>query len=151
MKLSNILKVSGVYVGTVVGAGFASGRELVLFFLSFGDAWFLGVVFSALLFSVLGYGVLVTAKRSGASGYGGFLRGIMGRRLGRLMEIVSGLFLCVLFYAMTAATGAAFKEAFGISYITGVVLMLVLCFFVFLFETRGIVAVNALLSPLLIL
>ncbi|MEA4815234.1 MAG: hypothetical protein VB120_00020 [Lachnospiraceae bacterium] len=151
MKLSRVFKVSGVYVGTVVGAGFASGRELAGFFLKFGDAWFLGIIFAALLFSFLGYGVIALAKDTGAKGYGDFLCHIMGKRLGKAMEIVSGVFLCVLFYAMTAATGALFTEALGISYFAGVLIMLLICFATLLFETKGIVAVNSVLSPLLII
>lgn len=30
------LKIAGAFVGVIVGAGFASGRELLLFFVDFG-------------------------------------------------------------------------------------------------------------------
>lgn len=37
MRASSVLRVAGVYVGSVVGAGFASGREIWSFF----AVWFL--------------------------------------------------------------------------------------------------------------
>ena len=44
------LKVCFLYIGTVIGAGFASGREISLFF---GDTAPLNVAFSAVFMAIL--------------------------------------------------------------------------------------------------
>lgn len=48
------LKIAGAFVGVIVGAGFASGRELLLMFVDFGVWGLLGAVVSAALFTFLG-------------------------------------------------------------------------------------------------
>lgn len=52
-----------VYVGTVVGAGFATGREIVEFFLKFGWIGLLGIVLSGLMFTYLGAKIMIISKR----------------------------------------------------------------------------------------
>ena len=48
------LKIAGAFVGVIVGAGFASGRELLLFFVDFGVWGLVGALVSAALFTFLG-------------------------------------------------------------------------------------------------
>ncbi len=49
----DLLAVMGLYVGGVIGAGFASGQELVVFFVRYGAGGLVGILLSvALLISV---------------------------------------------------------------------------------------------------
>ena len=49
------LKLAATYIGTVVGAGFASGQEVLHFFVSFGIKGFSGLMIATVLFIVFGY------------------------------------------------------------------------------------------------
>ena len=49
------LKIAGAFVGVIVGAGFASGRELLLFFVDFGVWGLAGALVSAALFTFLAW------------------------------------------------------------------------------------------------
>ena len=42
---TKIFQVAAVFIGTVVGAGLASGKEITQFFTSFGLTSFLGILF----------------------------------------------------------------------------------------------------------
>ena len=53
-KYKNALKIAGVYIGLVIGAGFASGREVKTFFTSYGKIWPAGMKFTGVLLSVFG-------------------------------------------------------------------------------------------------
>ena len=44
--MKKILKAVFVIIGTLIGAGFASGQEIILFFQRFGWIGFLGLLFS---------------------------------------------------------------------------------------------------------
>lgn len=49
-RWSGIFQIAAVYVGTVVGAGFATGREIVEFFTRYGIYGFIGILIARLYF-----------------------------------------------------------------------------------------------------
>ena len=49
------LKVAAAYIGTVVGAGFATGQEILQFFNRFGVMGLVGIVIATIMFVVFGY------------------------------------------------------------------------------------------------
>ncbi len=147
-----IAKITGVYVGIIIGAGFASGKEIAGFFMkNGGEYWLLGMLLTGVLFAFLGWGILKIILDNAIETYDVFMRVIAGERFGKFMEWVSGIFLCILFFAMVAACGATFVEAFHFSYYWGVAAMLLCCFITFLFDERGVVAINGVLAPILII
>src|SRR5699024_7459627 len=48
------LQIAGAYIGLIVGAGFASGQEVLQFFTSFGWYSMIGTLVGAVLFAFLG-------------------------------------------------------------------------------------------------
>ena len=56
-------QIAAVYVGTVVGAGFATGKEIVEFFSRFGFFGFLSILMSGYLLIVLGSKLMRMAAR----------------------------------------------------------------------------------------
>ncbi len=53
------IKIASIYVGTVIGAGFASGREIIDFFGVYGIKGIWGIVIAGLLFSLVGSLLLI--------------------------------------------------------------------------------------------
>lgn len=149
--MKNVIKIAEVYIGIIIGAGFASGQEINHFFISYGSKWFLGMILTGIFFCILGSAILNIIYENEIYSYHDFMHVIMGKSTARVMEWISGIFLCILFFTMTAATGAVAKEAFGLPYIVGVYILLLFCFFVFLFDIKGIIAINSILAPLLII
>lgn len=150
--IKDIFKLSGVFIGGIIGAGFASGREISDFFLVYGDKWILGLFICGIIFSMCLFGTInILNRNKGISDYKGFMEYIMGKRLGGIMEKVSGIFLCVLFFAMISASGSAGEEAFGINFNLGVIVMLFLCLFIFIKGEEGIIKLNAFLAPILVI
>lgn len=149
--MKNVIKIAGVYIGIIIGAGFASGQEINHFFISYGSKWFFGMILTGIFFCILGSAILNIIYENEIHSYHDFMHVIMGKSTAKVMEWISGIFLCILFFTMTAATGAVAQEAFGFHYITGVYALLLLCFFVFLFDVKGIIAINSILAPLLII
>ncbi|WKB35304.1 hypothetical protein QS257_17090 [Terrilactibacillus sp. S3-3] len=49
-KLGLVFQIAATYIGTIVGAGFASGKEVIQFFTQFGEFGTLGVAASGALF-----------------------------------------------------------------------------------------------------
>ena len=55
----SILKVGFVIIGTLIGAGFASGQEIYTFFFSYGIKGMLGIIVSG---SIIGFTIYKTFK-----------------------------------------------------------------------------------------
>ncbi|RKD32062.1 hypothetical protein [Thermohalobacter berrensis] len=151
MKNKNWLKLASIYIGTVIGAGFASGQEIMQFFIVFGYKGLFGIILATFLFSILGSSVLLNVYRNKIDGYEKFLTPIFGKSLGKITEIIIIIFLLAGYCVMLAGSGAIFKEQFNISYNIGIYLMALVTLITFLFNIKGLSTVNTILVPILLL
>jgi len=150
MKISNGLKVAMVYGSVFIGAGFASGQELLQYFVGFGYRGILGLIVAGVLFSLVGWAVLNICRREKISDYRGLMRYLMGPKLGALMEgAVAGFLFCLLL-AMLAGAGATGLEAFGLPFSVGALMIGGVVFFVLCFGVEGIIKVNLWLAPFML-
>ncbi len=149
-EATNIIKIASTYTAVVLGAGFASGQELMQFFVSYKEKGFLGIVLSTLIFCFIAYASLSICYYKKIKGYGDFVAFLMGKRLSELFEVVIAFFLFILFSTMLSAGGAIFKESFGLSSTLGIILLGGICLFIFLFDFSLIVSLNTIFSPILI-
>lgn len=108
----------------LIGAGFATGRELVTYFVSFGIYGFMGIGLSAVLFALAIYLILKNPCKS--------LKELTRSRLpgpvAFIAENLVFLFLIVLYSAMLAAAGETFYQLIGIHRNIGRVISALLCF-----------------------
>lgn len=116
-------QIGAVYIGTVVGAGFASGQEILQFFGYFGLWGIAGLAVAVLLFGVLGAKVMLLASRIGGDSYRQVIDAVGGRRLGPLLNLIITFFLFGILVAMVAGTGAAFEQEFGLPHSLGLAVM----------------------------
>ncbi|GGH83893.1 putative membrane protein YkvI [Pullulanibacillus pueri] len=146
-----ILQVAATYIGTVVGAGFATGKEIVEFFISSGILGLLGILLTGICFIWIGTKIMTLAHRARFRSYEQFNHYLFGQRVGSLVNL---LFLIILFGStsvMISGTGSLFYEQMGIPAIWGTLLIVGLCFFVMLKGLKGILTVNSLVVPIMIL
>lgn len=61
-----IMRIVMLYVGTVIGAGFASGQEILQFFIDYGYKGILGNVLAGILFIYLGFVVIYISSKLNA-------------------------------------------------------------------------------------
>jgi uncharacterized membrane protein YkvI len=139
-----------MYAATIIGAGFASGQEIVQFFSSYYKGGFYGIVVAGALFAVIGYIVLDKVYRERIRNYDEFLFPTVGWIIGWIMEIVVTLFMLSLFCVMISGLGKIISEKFSLPFGLGVVLMSVVCMIVILTDIRGIMAVSLVVTPVLI-
>ncbi|MCD8036618.1 MAG: hypothetical protein LUE88_04445, partial [Clostridiales bacterium] len=144
-------KKACVFIGMVVGAGFASGREITDYFLVFGQRWKAGVIFSGVLFFLTFAAVTDIISRNGIHTYKEYLNTVMGEKAAVFTEWVSGLFFFVMFFAMTSAAGSAAREMLVLDFKIGAAALLLICAVVMLKGMEAIETVSILLVPLLII
>jgi uncharacterized membrane protein YkvI len=149
-KWSRVMQIAFVYVGTVVGAGFATGKEIVQFFTQYGVFGAITILLSGILFILLGTRMMVMASRLGASSYKQLNDYLFGRTAG---SIVSGVMFFVLFgvtSVMLSGAGAVFDEQLGWSSQLGILLTIVFAFLTMLFGLKGILSINTIVVPMMI-
>jgi len=144
-----VFRVAATYVGTVVGAGFASGQETLRFFAAYGRLGLVGVGVATLLFCGLGVVVMDLGRRLGARTHREILHHLCGPYIGRLMDGLVTLFLGATLTVMVAGGGAVFAEQLGLPKSVGVLVTAVLTSLTILAGMRGIMAANSVVVPLL--
>ena len=105
----DVLKVTGLYIAGVIGAGFASGQELVQFFANYGWIGLAGIGLSTLGLTLgCGY-VLEYCSRQKIGSYGDLI-GSMAVKAGWLLDMVYSVFLLVGVGVMLAGSGELFAS-----------------------------------------
>lgn len=148
---NSTIQLSFVYVGTVVGAGFATGKEIVEFFLKFGPAGMLGILISGIMFTFLGSKMMIISRRIRAASYRELNIFLFGKTIG---PIVNGFLLLILFgvtSVLLSGAGAIFKEQLHISAHFGILLTIAICLLVLSRGINGLFGVNILVVPMLML
>lgn len=150
LKTKEIWYVSTTFVGTVVGAGFASGQEILKFFSHFGQGGIAGIIISCLLFSISGTLVMYLGSKLQASSFAEVVRFVCGKRLGLLMDALLALFLFGTLSVMLAGSGAVFFQQWGLPFWLGTCTTLVITVVTVLFGLKGIIRANSLVVPLMV-
>ena len=146
--MRDILKIAGIYTALILGAGFASGREILIFFIRFGIKGFLGLILSGFIFSFIGYIVCDLANKKKIYASDKFLSFIF-QDFYCAAKFIIKIFLFVSYSTMLSATGAFFQQQFAFKNIFGILFMAILCFLIYLLGTNFMAKINFFLAPIL--
>lgn len=150
--MRNMFKVIFVIIGTMIGAGFASGQEMYLFFFSYGIEGLIGVFISSIIIGIVISKTLQVVNKYKVDTYKDFLT-ILLKKKGKIAPIINfviNLFILVTFFIMIAGFGAYFEQELGINSLIGSTILAILTFIIFMTSVKGVVKANELLVPLLI-
>ncbi|WP_017756744.1 YkvI family membrane protein [Calidifontibacillus oryziterrae] len=141
------LKWMFLILGTMIGAGYASGRELWQFF---GDDSGLAIILFMVLFSICCYIIMKISYEKQTIHYLPILEALLGKRLARFYDLIIIFYLLTVTIVMLAGGGATL-EMFSIPYWAGIIIMIVLLVVLFIWDVQGMVSMNSLLIPLLMI
>ncbi|KAB2953907.1 hypothetical protein F9B85_04695 [Heliorestis acidaminivorans] len=142
------LQVASVYIGAVLGAGFASGQEIMQFFVRYGSDGPSAVVLSGVLFGILGPAVLVLCRQRSFFQYQDLLNYLFGQKLGKVMDLIIAISLFSGLMVMLSGTGALVSQQWGWPYWLGVSLTAIGVFFSLWGGLKGLLWVNTFLVPI---
>ena len=80
INFKNICKITFVIVGTIIGAGFASGQEIYTFFNKYGFEGLIGICISIFLMSYIIYKTFKIVIENDVNNYEDFIQKIMPER-----------------------------------------------------------------------
>ena len=144
--MRKVFSVTALIIGTVIGAGFASGREILTFF---GNTLspLLAIPISIVTFLFCAVFLLVGARVNASE------IGEVNRKIARPLEVVLNIFMlfncAITFSAMLAGTNALLDSVFPLSPLYSIIFAL-LSTLVVVFGLRGLMRVNSLVVPVLI-
>lgn len=150
-EFKKVLALALTYVGAIIGAGFASGQELLHFFVRYGFSGILGTIVAGLGFVVLGVIVFGIAAKEKITSYHELLPVLLGEKLGKIADFCFSSYLFMGLVIMLAGCGAVFWETLNLPRGLGIGLSSLALAFALLWKEDGVVALNALLVPLIII
>ncbi len=142
-----VVKIVTLYAGTVIGAGFASGQEIMQFFIAFGGAGLWGVLLATVLFVCLGAVIMALVTGLGTASYDVLLQYLLGKRLGKAMDLLNLLMLPGGLVVMLAGSGAVFTQQLGLPYFLGTALAAAIICLVIMGGLQGVLTANLILVP----
>ena len=142
------LRIAVTYIGTVIGAGFASGQEIIQFFSLHGTASWYGIALAALLFIVWGTFFLILAGQSQAESYTQLLKQYLGRWY-CFFDLSLTFFLFIGLSVMLAGCGAVFAENLNVSADLGILSSAFISGLIVLFGIQGLMLANSIIVPLM--
>lgn len=150
-KAINIVAVSGAYIATLIGAGFASGQEILQFFIKYGAVSILGVALVSVIFGLTAYSVLERAGESKIDSFKGYLQAIMPTGPASAVEFAVFVLMLAVFSVMAAGCGESLAQLFSVPVWIGVGMLCLFCLLCLLFDAKAILAVNGVLAPVIVL
>lgn len=143
--MKNILKCVMIIVGTLIGAGFASGQEIATFFNVFLENGMYGILISCIIFGLVIYLVMKLTAQYEFDKYEDLING------NRLVLSIMKLFSFICFCIMISAIGSYGEQQYNISFWYGAILGGIICFVSFLFKFKGLEKINNFLVPLILI
>ncbi len=145
-----VLAMAATYIGTVVGAGFASGQEVLQFFALFGPLGMPAVVVAVLGFFLFGFACMEIGRKTRAASHEPVLREAAGRTLSRFLDLVTTFFLFGALSAMISGAGSVANQEFGLPWIVGASFMVAITTVTVLAGLKGVTYAISSIVPFLL-
>lgn len=150
-RTSKVLQIASTYMGTIVGAGFATGQEILQFFTRFGYWGTITIAFATVLFIWLGTKMMIIASEIRANSYEDLNKALFGDKYGRLISLFMLVILLGVTAVMLAGAGTIFYEHWNIAYQVGLLITMAGSFLLLRKGMKSILAVNAIVVPTMLL
>src|SRR5690625_513785 len=146
-----VLKIGSAFVGIIVGAGFASGEEILQYFTSFGHLGTLGAIVSTALFAYLGMSLTRIGSRLQALSHKDAIYTISGRWLGYIVDAILIFTLFGVGVVMVAGAGSSLNQQFGLPVFVGSLILVILMMATMLLKVDKVIAVIGSVTPFLLI
>ena len=149
IKLS--IQIAMIFIGSIVGAGVCSGRELNQFFATYGIAGFIGLILCGILYVFFSKMIINITDEYKVSSYDEFVDLVCPKWVAKFTNTVLTLFLFSSTSIILAGSGSILYQYFGIPKWVGVVIMFIISSFFLLRNTEGLFEVNSFVVPTLMI
>lgn len=145
-----VFQVGAVFIGTIVGAGLASGQEITQFFTTYGYKSFIGILICFFIYILMGSIIIDISLRYKLSSYDGLIKLVSPGFLGNTTNFLTTIFLISGAAIILAGSGSLIHQYFGISKWFGIIIMFITAVLVLFRDTKGLIEINSFIVPSLI-
>lgn len=146
-----IVKVSSAFIGIIVGAGFASGQEILQYFTSFGYLGTMGAFIAMILFAYLGMTLTRLGNQMKTTSHKDVIYEISGRYLGVVVDYIIIFTLFGVGVVMIAGGGSILHQQLGLPPFMGSAFLSILVMLTLMLNVQKIIAIIGSITPFLIL
>ena len=139
------------FVGLLVGAGFATGQEVVQYFTAFGSWGIPGIIIAALVMTLAGTVFLQLGSYFHASEHNTVFRNVTHPIVSKLLDVAVIITLFAIGFVMLAGAGSNMEQQFGWKTWIGSTLMLVLVLIVGMLDVDKVSKVIGAVTPTIII
>lgn len=111
-KFKNMVHIGLAYLGVIIGAGFASGKEMLQYFVSFGKWGIVGLCLAALLFIVGGVILLQFGSYYKAQEHSEVFNNISSPFVSKVIDFIINFNLFCTGFVMIAGAGTNLNQQF---------------------------------------
>ena len=151
MSSKNIIAIAMSFVGLLVGAGFATGQEVVQYFTAFGTWGIPGIIIAALIMTLAGTVFLQLGSYFHASEHNTVFRNVTHPIVSKLLDVAVIITLFAIGFVMLAGAGSNMQQQFGWKTWIGSTLMLVLVLIVGMLDVDKVSKVIGAVTPTIII
>jgi uncharacterized membrane protein YkvI len=146
-------QIAAVFIGTIVGAGLASGQEIRQFFTEYGYRGFWGIFLCCIIYIVIGFMIVSISLKFNLKSYNELINLVLRPKLlANFTDGITSLFLISGAAIILAGSGALVHQYFAsVPKWVGVLAMAVIALAVLLRDTKGLIEVNSFIVPSLII
>ncbi len=151
VNVRQVTKLAGGFVAWIIGAGFATGREILSFFASFGYYSF-GVIFIILVgFAFTGRVVMEAGYQHRDDPNFRQYEYFCGKKIGRLYYIIMPFMLFFMMGILISATGSTLQEHYSINRYLGSTIMATVILLAYLAGFDRFIQVLSKIGPVLVI
>ena len=155
--LKQNIKCVCVIIGIIIGAGFASGKEIYLFFNRYNSNGINGIIIASVILGGITYKTLYLIKKYDLKSYEEFLNLITrnktkNKKMNKvfIIKVIVNTFLLISFFIMIAGFTAYIEQELKINKILGSTMIAFLCYITFNKDIEGIAKISVILIPIII-
>lgn len=145
-----VMQIAFTYIGTVVGAGFATGQEILQFFTQYGKWATFTIIISTFLFIWLGTKMMIISQKIHAKSYEDLNKHLFGPKSGGYISIAMLFILIGVNSIMLAGAGSVFVQHLNLHYQTGLIITVVASYFLLNRGMNSILHMNSIVVPMML-
>lgn len=149
--MKRTISIALAFVGLLVGAGFATGQEVIQYFVSFGNNGIWGAVVSGLVMALAGAVILGLGSYFLADEHNKVFRNVSHPIMSKFLDVSVTLTLFAIGFVMLAGAGSNLEQQFGVPPWIGAGAMTLLVMITGLLNVDKVSNIISSITPLIII